>query len=183
MFSRLFEVFGKFPFPKLVTFATVMNISYADQKTQVLDTVFGDIMTRFNTFMVRQHNTGHPTKGLAIIDQAHENKYRELFNSYRIGGTKYGLINNIVDIPYFAGRKGTRMLQFVDLLAYGVFQHYEHSRSAYFDLIKTKFDRRFRGGPPVGLKHLTKEQCSCYSCERRKFPEEDISAEPDHIDS
>ncbi len=65
----------------------------------------------------------------------------------RIGRTKYGLINNIVDIPYFAGRKDTRMLQFVDLLAYGVFQHYEHSRSAYFDLIKTKFDRKFRGGP------------------------------------
>lgn len=168
MLTKLYRVFELFRFPNLVVFATVMSADYVDPRTQVLDTVFGDLMTRFNTFMVRQHNSKHPTKGLSIIDQAHETKYRELFGLYRVGGTKYGLINNIVDIPYFAGRRDTRMLQLVDLLAYGVFQYYEHSRQEYFDIIKERFDSRYKGGPPDGLKHMTKKDCNCYACGWRK---------------
>ena len=164
MLNKLYDVFVDFHFPNLVAFATVMSTDYVKAEDQVLDTVFGDLMTRFNTFMVRQHNTGHPTKGLSIIDQAHEKKYRELFGQYRVGGTKYGLINNIVDIPYFAGRRDTRMLQLADLLAYGVFQYYEHSKSEYFDKIKKRFDSRFKGGPPDGLKHMIKKDCDCYAC-------------------
>ena len=168
MLNKLYDVFVDFHFPNLVAFATVMSTDYVKAEDQVLDTVFGDLMTRFNTFMVRQHNTGHPTKGLSIIDQAHEKKYRELFGQYRVGGTKYGLINNIVDITYFAGRRDTRMLQLADLLAYGVFQYYEHSKSEYFDKIKKSFDSRFKGGPPDRLKHMTNRDCDCYACGWRK---------------
>jgi hypothetical protein len=168
MLNKLYGVFNDFPFPNLVAFATVMSADYVKAEDQVLDTVFGDLMTRFNTFMVRQHNSGHPTKGLSIIDQAHEKKYRELFGQYRVGGTKYGLINNIVDIPYFAGRRDTRMLQMADLMAYSIFQYYEHSKSDYFDIIKERFDSRYKGGPPDGLKHMTKKGCDCYACGSRK---------------
>ncbi len=165
--DRLYKVFNLFSFPNLVIYCTVMNVTYVKQDTKVLDTVFGDLMTRFNTFLVRQHNSKHPTKGLSIIDQAHKEKYRELFGQYRFGGTKYGQVNNIVDIPYFAGRKDTRMLQLADLLAYGVFQYYEHSKDKYFNIIKERFDKRTKDGPPDGLKHFTQNNCNCYACDWR----------------
>ena len=168
MLSKLYNVFNLFSFPNLVAYSTVVSANYVKPDTQVLDTAFGDLMTRFNTFMVRQHNSKHPTKGLSIIDQAHEKKYRELFGLYRVGGTKYGEVNNIVDIPYFAGRRDTRMLQLVDILAYGVFQYYEHSKEEYFNIIKERFDRRTKGGPPDGLKHLIKGDCDCYACGWRR---------------
>ncbi|MGP6221049.1 DUF3800 domain-containing protein [Caldiplasma sukawensis] len=166
--TDLYNVFNYFCFPNLVAYATVVSANYVKRDTQVLDLAFEDMMTRFNTFLVRQHRNKHPTKGLTIIDQAHEKKYRELFDGYRVGGTKYGSVNNIVDIPYFAGRRDTRMLQLADILAYGVFQYYEHSKKDYFDVIKERFDRKNKGGSPDGLKHLTNSDCDCYACDWRK---------------
>ncbi|MHB1867448.1 MAG: helix-turn-helix domain-containing protein [Nitrososphaerales archaeon] len=81
---------------------------------KVYVTGFTDDRSRFNIMLVRQFNYGAPNKGLMIVDQAHEDQYRKLVAGFQTKGSKYGLLTHIVDIPYFATRKDTRMLQLAD---------------------------------------------------------------------
>ena len=169
LLKRLYTKIGEQPFPNLTAFATTIDISAVNQSTQVLKVVFEDVITRFNTFMARQHKLGHPTKGLVIIDQAHKDKYKAMFREFRVGGTRFGSVNNVVDIPYFAGRKDTRMLQVADLIAYAAFQYFEHQDATFIDLIKEKFNKRSAYGPLDGFKHITNDSgCKCYACNWRQ---------------
>ncbi len=89
-------------------------------------------------------------------------------NYFRDSGADYGSVHNIVDIPYFAGRIDTRMLQLADIVAYAVFQYYEHNDPQYIELIKDRFDKRGPNEPPDGLKHITNDSCDCYACAWRQ---------------
>lgn len=167
LFEDLFKMIKDNEFPKTVLFATVMDISKASTPTKDLHTVFSDIASRFNLFLTRGYSRGPKNKGMIIIDHANEDKYLEFFQGYRNSGTPYGNIRNIVDIPYFASGKDTRMIQLADLCAYAVFRRYEHKDFKYFDYIKTRFDKRNRSGPLDGLKHMTNTECDCISCGSR----------------
>ncbi|MHB1811587.1 MAG: DUF3800 domain-containing protein [Thermoplasmataceae archaeon] len=167
LFSDLFNVLKNTVFPKAILFSSVMDISKATIPTQDLYTVFSDIASRFNLFLTRGYSRGPKNKGMIIIDHANEDKYMEFFQGYRNNGTPYGNIRNIVDIPYFASGKDTRMIQLADLCAYAVFRRYEHNDLTYFDYIKTKFDRRHQIGPVDGLKHMTESNCECIACSSR----------------
>ncbi len=164
LLGELYRTVGTQAFPNLIAFGTCFHISAYKAGTHVLDIVFENIVSRFNTFMVRQYNYGHPTKGLIIIDQAHEKKYRELFQSFRESDTEYGAVNNVVDIPYFAGGVNTRMIQVADLVAYSIYQYYEHNNPRYFDQVSDRFDRRGPREPPDGLEHMTARECQCLAC-------------------
>jgi len=117
-------------FPQLVVFATVMHVSAVTSPDQVLHDTFQDICQRFNTLLVRGHNRGFHDKGLLIIDKAHQDRYRQLISDFQRDGTEYGYLGNILDIPYFAGRHDTRMLQLADFCAHAVFRRYRSSEEA-----------------------------------------------------
>jgi hypothetical protein len=168
LLNQVYNVIHDARFPSIVAFATVMHISYVLNSDQVLHDTFMDICQRFNTFLKRQFKAGFPDKGLLVIDQAHEDRYRHLVADFQRSGTTYGYIGNIVDIPYFAGRRDTRMLQIADFCASAVYQHYEHNDSSFFRKIFIRFDRRTPDWlPPDGLKHLTRLNCNCESCFNR----------------
>jgi hypothetical protein len=155
-------------FPNLIAFASTMHVSLAKSPNQVLHDTFQDICQRFNIFMTRQFNANRPTKGLLVIDDAHRDRYRELIADFRREGTDYqGPLGNIVDIPYFARQHETRMLQLADFCAYAVFRYYERGDRTYFDQIFERFDKRAPRSPPDGLKHFTKDPCSCEACSWR----------------
>lgn len=164
----LYEVIKNTDFPKIVVFSTVLDISTAVGPNEDLSNVFSDIASRFNAFLMRGYSRGPKNKGMVIIDHAHEEKYMEFFKGYRDNGTKYGSIYNIVDIPYFAKGRDTRMIQVADLCAYAVFRRYENSDFEYFNFLKNKFDREGKYGKIHGLKHMTREECDCVSCKFRK---------------
>ena len=69
----------------------------------------------------------------SFIDIQVLSKVENLFSvkGYRNNGTPYGNIRNIVDIPYFASGKDTRMIQLADLCAYAVFKCYERSKKMF----------------------------------------------------
>lgn len=165
--DNIYSVISGSRFPNLVVFATIVHVSYANNSDQVLHDAFGDICQRFNIFLQRSFQSGHPAKGLLVIDQAHERRYRQLVSEFQRMGTSYGRIQNIVDILYFAGRRDTRMLQLADYCAFAVYRHYERADSTYFNVIKPRFDRRASGQPPDGLKHLTRVACTCEACSWR----------------
>lgn len=167
LMEELYQCICAARFPNLIAFATAMHISMVKNADQVIHDVFQDVCQRFNTFLVRQFNKGHPDKGLLIIDQAHQASYRQLITEFQKTGTQYGYLGNIVDIPYFARRHDTRMLQLADLCANAVFQYYEQNEGKYFNLVLPRFDRRDPGHPPDGLKHMTREACTCVACQWR----------------
>ncbi len=168
LFEDLFNMIKNSVFPKAIAFSTILNITKATSSpTEDLSTVFSDVASRFNLFLTRGYRRGPKNKGMIIIDHSNEDKYMEFFQGYRDNGTQYGDIRNIVDIPYFASGKDTRMIQLADLCAYAVFRQYEHGDSAYFNYIEKKFDRRGGRGPIDGLKHMTKEDCKCIACTSR----------------
>ena len=163
----VYTVIEQSRFPNLVAFATGIHISGVASAPEAFREVFQDVCQRFNTFLVRQYNLGHIDKGLLVIDQAHEDRYRELFSEFRQWGTDWGVINNIVDIPYFARRRDTRMLQLADFCAYAVFRYFEKSDQTYFAHVEPRFDRRQRDYPPDGLKHIQRTGCVCAACHWR----------------
>jgi hypothetical protein len=155
------NVIGSSVFPNLVAFAIVVDISAVESALQVRRLTLEDVCARFNTFLIRQHKAERPSKGLLVIDRNREGEYRSLMGDFRRDGVKSGYLGNIVDIPYFAGCADTRMLQLADSLANAVFQYYENGKKELFDIIEPKFDRREKGHPPDGLKHVIKRICDC----------------------
>ena len=167
LLNALYQAMSTAKFPNLVAFATAMHVSVAQSPDQVLHDTFQDICQRFNTFLVREFKSGRPTKGLLIIDRAHAERYRQLIADFQREGTEYGYLGNIVDIPYFARRHDTRMIQLADLCAYAVFRYYEHADTYCFDKVLPRFDRRSPQHPPDGLKHITQKPCQCAACSWR----------------
>ncbi len=168
LLDEIYQLIGGIKFPNLIAFATAIHISSVESSAKVLPVVLEDLSNRFNTFLIRQFKVNRPSKGLLIIDQAHESRYREILSDFQRSGTQHGYLGNIVDIPYFAGRKDTRMLQLADFCAYAVFRYYEYNDDNYLNQILPRFDRREPSHPPDGLKHFTKKPCSCKACDWRQ---------------
>jgi len=109
MLKDVYNVIANTNFPNLIAFATAIHISAVQNIEQVRGHVLGDVCSRFNTFLKRQHRAKKTSKGLLIIDRNQADQYRQLVCDFKVGGTRYGYIDNIVDIPYFARCLDTRM--------------------------------------------------------------------------
>ena len=141
--------------PGLVCFATVVDISWARPGRDACIGAFTEICRIFNLFLMKQFQSGHPSKGILIIDPSgREDRYRQCVTDLRVHGASWGHIGNIVDVPYFAQSKETRMVQLADFCAHAVYLNYERNRSEFFDMIQPRFARDENGGV-YGLSHLT----------------------------
>lgn len=158
------DLIGRQKFPNLVSFSTCIHISALRTQKEALEKAVEDLTSRFNIFMKRLYSKDLRGKGLLIIDQAHQARYRELIAEFQSVGSKYGKMTNIVDIPYFAGAQDTRMLEIADVCAYSVFRLYERKDHEYFDKLYPSFDKTSLRGGPEGLKHFTDEECNCIAC-------------------
>jgi len=167
LLDAIYQIIARAGFPNLIAFATAIDISCVNSPDQVIHDTFQDVCQRFNTFLMRQYKHGHPDKGLLIIDRAHQERYRQLITDFRRSGTQFGYVHNIVDIPYFASRHDTRMLQIADFCTHAVFRRYEKSDPEYFSKILVCFDKRGPRMPPDGLKHIIRDSCSCEACHWR----------------
>lgn len=167
LMMAIYDIIGRSRFPNIIAFATIISIDAVKNHQQAFDDVLEDMCIRINNFMKRQLIQGHPTKGLLIIDQAHQTHYRKIVSELQRTGSKQGILGHIVDIPYFAGRKDTRMLQLADFINYALFRYYEKNEWTYIRKILPRFDKRNSKHPPDGLKHITKNKCYCESCKWR----------------
>ena len=162
LLDSAFEVLENVYFPNLICFITAIHISAVDAPQNAFKVCLEDIVQRFNTFLVRQFQAGHPDKGLLIMDRSgREQQVRDLMAEFGRQGTSHGYLGNIVDAPYFADSTSTRMLQLADLLAYAGHRYLNHHDSAFFDKIVDRIDRRSLKGERVGLKHIVGGDHSC----------------------
>jgi len=151
----VYNIIADVKWPGLVTFATAIDVSWIEPGKDACIGAFEDICRMFNGFLIRQFKRGHPDKGLLILDPSgRETRYRECIADYRAHGTSWGYIGNIVDIPYFAHAKETRMMQLADFCAYAVFVYHERDKREFLDMIYPQFERR-EGEGVYGLNHIT----------------------------
>lgn len=162
--TDIYTVIADTRFPSLVIFGAVLSIDAAKNPNEDRSNVFEEVCCGLNTFLVLQHRLQHTGKGLLIIDRNREDYYKQLLSTFHQGGTKYGYLGNIVDIPYFAQCRETPMLQLADLTSYAIYRYYEKNDDTYLKLILPRIFKTF-DGKMFGLKHFTnKKHCDCVSC-------------------
>ena len=127
---------------------------------------FEDLVSRFDLFLRRLNATSNEAEQRGIIAVA-QSGYREhlevLGERFRGGGTRWGPLHTLAEVPFFLPSKNTRLLQLADFCANAVYGRYESGLTRNFDIIAPKFDRE--GSRIHGLVHLSSDQlCQCLGC-------------------
>jgi hypothetical protein len=131
---------------------------------------FEDLTSRFDLFLGRMNLSGAEPeqRGLiAVAESSYRRNLETLGERFRGGGTRWGQVHNLADVPFFLPARNTRMLQLADCCANAIFGRYNSGLTTDFDTIATKFDRS--QGRIHGLAHLTKNyDCQCMACLSRQ---------------
>jgi len=160
----VYALIGNATFPNLIVFATAIDITAVRNATQARRDIFEDVCEKFNGFLVHQYQSGHPAKGLLLIDENRETEYRELVNDFKRQGTTHGYLGNVVDIPYFARCHQTRMLQLADFVANAIFEYYERNDNTNLNIILPRFYGKAWGKLSAGFGHIVTRKCTCIVC-------------------
>jgi len=160
--NDMYDIINSAGFPNLIVFASAIHVTKVTSGAQALEDCLEDICQRFNTFLMCQFKAGFKDKGLVIMDKSgRESRIRELMDEFERTGTKYGYLGNIMDVPYFADSKHTRMLQISDFAAFAFGRYLNSSDRSYFDKIADRIARPSRSEDPVGFKHFISNQHTC----------------------
>ena len=138
--------------------------------TDVVESAFEDLCSRFELYLTRLRNRGDRQRGLLILDKStSETSLQRLTRDFRLNGTKWGGIRNLADIPFFVDSSASRLVQFADHVAYAVFRRYNSGDAQYFDIIASRFDEA--DGVVHGLSHRCRmpDQCMCPACLSRRL--------------
>lgn len=130
---------------------------------------FEQIITRFDTFLKRQHRAGNTHRGLVILDKSTmETRLQSLATGFRRNGSRWTSVTNLADVPMFVDSAATRSVQYADLVSYALWQKFEKGDDAFFNVIAHLFDHE--GGVVHGLLHKTLQSatCTCPYCNSRK---------------
>jgi hypothetical protein len=134
-----------------------------------MEFAFEQICNRFDRFLGRLHRNGDTQRGLIILDESsYETSLQGLARNFRTRGHRWGLLYNLSDVPLFVNSKATRMIQYADLIAYGIRRYYEKGDPSLFDIFSQRIDAD--GGVIHGLVHYIPNGagCACVSCRQRR---------------
>ena len=161
----IYNIINRTYFPNLIAFATCIDVSAITHPNQECYDCFKDVSQNFNLFLYHQYTKGIPAKGMLIIDRGRERQYLEIYSEFKRSEEVTEYLGNIIDIPYFAACRETRMLQLADFVANAVFRYYESDIPDDMDIIMPRFYKGPRYHPISGLNHITAEaECQCYAC-------------------
>ena len=134
---------------------------------------FEDLVSRFDLFMRRINREAvseqkEEQRGLITVAQSsYEKVLRVLARQLSAGGTRWGELHTIADVPFFAPTADTRLLQYADFCANAIYGRYNSGLAFDFDLIAGKIDHE--AGTVHGLAHLTTDHnCGCVACLSRR---------------
>lgn len=132
-----------------------------------------EICRRFDLFLKRKFtDEGDPQRGLLIFSEGRFHKRARIWvRGFRNLGTRWGVLHNLADIPYFASMTETRLLQVADIVAHAVFMLYERRDATLIKPFLDRFDRK--DGVLHGLVHHRAHHltiCECPSCASRATP-------------
>lgn len=155
---------------RAVLFGCAVDKRYAESRGEdVYERAFEDLISRFDLFLTRVNRTAAEEakdehRGLVVLAESNYEKTISLLaRRLQRTGTRWGLLHNVTDIPYFAPARDTRMLQYADFCANAVYGRYHSKLTGDFDKIAPKFDRE--NGVVHGLSHLSNDSmCMCLAC-------------------
>ena len=163
--DSIYDIIYTAGFPSLIVFASAIHVSKVTNGQQALKDCLEDICQRFNTFLMCQFKAGFKDKGLLIMDKSgRDARIREIMEEFDQSGTRHGYLGNIMDVPYFADSKHTRMLQIADFTAFAFGRYLNSSDRTFFDKICQRIARPSKLEDRVGFKHLIANNHTC-ACE------------------
>lgn len=131
---------------------------------------FEDLVSRFDLFLRRINSqSGDPEQRgiLAVAESSYRDNLQVLGERFRGGGTRWGQIRTLAEVPFFLPAKNTRLLQLADFAANAIYSRYSQGLTRDFDIIAPRFDRE--NDRVHGLVHLTRDhQCQCLACFSRR---------------
>lgn len=140
----------------------------------IYERALNELCRRFDIFLSRQHQrTRQPHLGMLIFDESQlQTETRQLMLSYRTGQHEWVTTGRIVEVPFFADSRDTRLLQAADYVAYALYRRYEHGDISLFDRISRAFDSD--NGIIHGLKHIHSafSTCLCPACLSRRLSQQ-----------
>ncbi len=142
---------------------------------------FEDLVSRFDMFMSRVNRIAaaedkEEQRGLIVLaESTYEKTLGLLAQRLKKEGTRWGLLHNVTDIPFFAPARDSRMLQYADFCANATYGRYERGLTRDFDKIAGKIDQE--GSVLHGLAHLTRDSlCTCNACFSRRGRQQGMSS-------
>jgi hypothetical protein len=141
---------------------------------------FEDLCSRFDLYLARLRASGDRQRGLLILDKStYETTLQKMAREFQTLGTKWGVIRNLADTPFFVDSRASRLVQLADHIAYAVFRRYNAGDTQYFDIIASKIDSA--DGIIHGLVHkqTVDPNCMCPACLSRRFHQSVRASSPE----
>ena len=153
--------------PGVVLFAVAIektNLLYGEP---AVEHATAEMCRRFDLLLKRKYvDDDNPQRGLLIFSEGRFHKRARIWvRGFRELGTRWGVLHNLADIPYFASMTETRLLQVADIVAHAVFMLYERRDASLIRPFLDRFDRK--DGVLHGLVHHRANNltaCECPSC-------------------
>ncbi|MHB1004181.1 MAG: DUF3800 domain-containing protein [Chloroflexota bacterium] len=158
-----------------VLFGCAIEKEYARIRHEdAYELAFEDLVSRFDLYLSRINRVAvaegkEEQRGLVVLAESSFKKTIALLGQRMNvqGGTRWGSLHNIADVPLFAPARDTRLLQYADFCAHAIYGRYHSKLIGDFDRIAGKFDIE---GPAIhGLVHRSLDSgCSCLACFSRR---------------
>lgn len=131
-----------------------------------------EVCRAFDIFLMRRYKEANdPQRGLLVLAEGRfHQRSRTWVQGFRELGTRWGILRNLCDIPYFASSRETRMLQLADYVSHATFLLYEDRNASLIRPFLHRFDTK--EGTLYGLQHVTatRRVCDCPGCHSRRIP-------------
>ena len=134
-------------------------------KFDLMNLAFENLCSRFDLKLKRIYAvSGESQRGLIVMDKnSYEAGLNLLSINFRELGTRWGILRNISEVPYFVDSRASRLVQLADTIAYSVYRYYEAKDLSYLEPILPKFDSE--DDKIHGLVHLHNTgACYCPAC-------------------
>jgi len=166
------ETIARANIPGLVLFGAAIEKTNTLYGEAAVERATEELCRRFDIFLMRrEQNFRDPQRGLLILAEGRfHQRSRVWVRDFRSLGTRWGVVTNLADIPYFASAAETRLLQIGDFVAHVVFRLYERRDPALMRIIIHRFDQQ--NGILHGLTHVPGKfaTCECPACFSRRTP-------------
>lgn len=167
--QELADEIGKWTFATII--AESIDKTYFDpSKTKVTidEMALEQVVSRFEKHLKNRDKKGKKLYGALIHDNnlTVAKRHTELMQQFHKKGTLWTKINHIIETPLFVNSELTSMVQIADLCSYILRRYIENGENDLLNRIKPRFD--VYKGNVVGVRHYSKETCTCDLCVYKK---------------
>lgn len=150
-------------------FAQAVDLKYLatlpPQPQPPYEYAFTEIVQRFEYFLLnRGKSLNNDLRGILVQDNnpTVARKITRMMQQFHRLGTRWTLINQIVETPFFVDSQLTSMVQMSDLCGYAIRRYFENQESDLLERLSSRFDRTPQR--VVGVHHFASSSCECRFC-------------------